>query len=516
MALGLALLTSLSSCNDFLQTEPYDFVSPETFYSNETECTMALAGIYYTLVYEEVYGNYYSCMISNVDDLSYYQRNVGSISSQVYGNGHSPSNQHVWGAWEMLYKGINNANVLLQNIDAANISESVKTRIKGEAKFLRAYYHFLLVQGWYEVPIRKFSISDINDSDLEATPHAEALDWIIDEMEACVDMVDDSDYDKSPSYVKKNTVMGILARVCLWRAGYPSNGGQPYYERAAKWAKQVKDSGKHALNPDVYALWKNLASDQYDPTYNESIWEAEFVGYREGNDWTEGRIGNVIGNLQSGTTYGYGYGFYAGSLILWDLFDESDLRRDLSMAPYSINANNVKKDWSKTQFVQRCCGKFRREWETNPSKSKTYTPENYPILRYADVLLMLAEAENEANQGPTTLAYECINEVRKRAGITEVEGLSYADFQQLVRDERGRELCFESLRKYDLVRWGIYVKAVHDDLGAAVADSRWAPADKFQGAKSYAAMTEEKHQFLPIPTKELSVNTKLQQNSYWR
>jgi hypothetical protein len=102
---------------------------------------------------------------------------------------------------------------------------------------------------------------------------------------------------------------------------------------------------------------------------------------------------------------------------------------------------------------------------------------------------MLAEAENEANQGPTTLAYECINEVRKRAGITEVEGLSYADFQQLVRDERGRELCFESLRKYDLVRWGIYVKAVHDDLGAAVADSRWAPADKFQGAKSYAAMT---------------------------
>lgn len=109
--LCLVLCSSIiiGACDSFLETTPYDFVAPETFYTNETECTMALAGIYYTLVYEEVYGNYYSCMISNVDDLSFYSRNVGAITSQVYGNDHTPSNTHIWGTWEALYSGINNA-----------------------------------------------------------------------------------------------------------------------------------------------------------------------------------------------------------------------------------------------------------------------------------------------------------------------------------------------------------------------------------------------------------------------
>ncbi len=510
-----------TSCEDFFDTKPYDFVAPETFYTNESECTMALAGVYYTLVYEEVYGNFYSCMISNIDDLSYYQRNSGSLTGQVYGNDHNAGNQHIWGAWEALYKGINNANMLLENIDKADMDEAVKTRIKGETKFLRAYFHFLLVQGWYEVPLRKESFKDVNSSAMEATPHTEALDWIIQEMEECVNMVDNSKYDLSPSYVKKNTVMGILARVYLWRAGYPANGGQEDYKQAAYWANEVKKSNKHDLNPDIYAIWKCMASDQYDTEYNESIWEAEFIGNRSADglgNYTDGRIGNVIGNIQKCTTMpgnGYGYGFYAPTLILWDLYEDGDQRRDLSIAPYQINNKDVKVDWKDNQIVQRSCGKFRREWETSSYKEKSYTPENYPILRYADVLLMLAEAENEANQGPTNLAYECINKIRTRAGVSALSDLTYESFKQAVRDERAKELCFESLRKYDLVRWGIYVEAIHDKLGAATKDARWATGSQYTGAIDYATRTQERHQFLPIPTKELDVNGKLQQNKYW-
>ncbi|MGG6546107.1 UNVERIFIED_CONTAM: RagB/SusD family nutrient uptake outer membrane protein, partial [Prevotella sp. 15_C9] len=133
--------------------------------------------------------------------------------------------------------------------------EYIRQRIKGETKFLRAYYHFLLVQGWYEVPIRTETVTDIATSSKAATPHAEALDWIIQEMEDCIDMVDDKEYDKSPSHVKKTIVEGILARVCLWRAGYPSEGGQPFYEKAAKYAKAVYDSKKHKLyQNDIYAI----------------------------------------------------------------------------------------------------------------------------------------------------------------------------------------------------------------------------------------------------------------------
>ena len=338
-------------------------------------------------------------------------------------------------------------------------------------------------------------------------------------MEDCLDMVDDSNYDASPSHVKKTVVEGILARVCLWRAGEPSKGGKPYYEKAAKYAKAVYDSKKHKLNPDVYAMWKALASDQYETTYNESMWEVEFVGTRDDGSYTESRIGNVIGNLQensAGTGAGYTYAFYAGSLILWDLYDAKDARRDLAMAPYKLNNKDVQVAWKDNQIVDRRCGKYRREWESSSPKHKNYSQENYCLLRYADVLLMLAEAENEANQGPTALAYTCINEVRKRAGIDEVKDLSYGDFQKLIRDERGRELCFESLRKYDLVRWGIYYKAIKEDLGAAVNDARWSTANNAKGAAQYVSNTTEKNQFLPIPTKELGVNTKLEQNKYWK
>ena len=157
ISLALCATMAISSCDSFLDTKPYDFVAPQTFYTNESECTMALAGVYYTLVYEQTYGNYYSCMISNVDDLSYYQRPEGQTASYVYGNDHSPSEQYIWGAWETLYKGINNANMLIENVDGADMEDAIKTRIKGEAKFLRAYYHFLLVQVWYEVPLDRKS-----------------------------------------------------------------------------------------------------------------------------------------------------------------------------------------------------------------------------------------------------------------------------------------------------------------------------------------------------------------------
>lgn len=513
----LILIFSMASCH-LLDTDPYDFVAPETFYKNESDCTMALAGIYYTMAKEHVYGNRYSCMLSNVDDLSYYSRK--DQTNAVVANSHNVSNADLWYVWEALYDGINNANVLLDNVGRASISEEkVRARIAGEAKFLRAYYHFLLVQGWYEVPVRKVTADDINKGSLEATPHAEALDWIIQEMEECIEMVDDEKYDLSPSYVKKTVVEGILARVCLWRAGSSSNGGQTYYAKAAKYAKAVRDSGKHNLNPDVYALWKNIASDRYDKEYNESMLEVEFIGTRNDGSYTDSRIGNVIGNLQESADLvgaGYSYGFYSGSLLLWDLFEENDARRDLSMAPYKLNNKDEQVAWKEDQIVDRRCGKYRREWETNNPKNKNYTQINFCILRYADVLLMLAEAENEANQGPTALAYACINEVRSRAGIDAVSGLSYNEFQQLVRDERGRELCFEALRKYDLVRWGIYREAIHDRLGEATKDERWSAGNNYQGAAQYAAATGEKNQFMPIPSKELAVNTKLEQNKFWK
>jgi len=517
-----ALTTAFSSCSNFLETEPSDFVAPETYYTNAEEILAALTGVYNTIHLETVYGNNYSCLISGVDDLNYYDRN--NISSEVYVNDHTPGNTVLLDTWTALYAGINNANLLLEKIDGADMDENLRTKYKGEARFLRAYYHFILAQAWGDIPVKTESQKDATSVNTPKTAQADVLDFIISEMEACVDMVDDSSYDLSVSHVKKTTVESILARVCLTRAGYPSYGGKPFYEKAAYWSNKVKESGKHDLNPDVYALFKNMASDKADTQYNESIWEAEFLGNRTEGHFSAGRIGNVNGVLNTNDPdvangAGYSYGFFSATTILWDLFQKTqngttpDARRDFSIASYKYN-KGAKVEYSATNIVQRNCGKFRREWEVLFPKDKNRTPFNFPIIRYADVLLMLAEAENEVNNGPTLLAYECINKVRSRAGVLPLNGLSYEQFKQELKDERARELCFEGTRKYDLVRWGEYVEAVHDRLGAAVADTkRWQTSKGY--AAYYANRTEKRHEFLPIPTKELGLNKALVQNPLW-
>lgn len=519
ISLAAASLLTICSCSDFLSTTPYDFVAPETFYTTESNCKMALAGVYSTISQLGVYGNFYSALISGSDDLSFYTRKASATASKVFGNDHGPSESNIWEAWAELYGGINNANMFIENIDGSELSDDLKKQWKAEVRFLRAYYHFLLVQGWHEVPVRKESFKDVNKSSMAATSHGEALKWIISEMEACVNDVDDSAYDKSPSHIKKNTVMGVLARVYLWSAGYPNNGGKADYEKASYWANEVKKSAKHQLNPDYESIWKMMCGDQYDATYNESIWEAEFYGSRDDGNQTMGRIGNTLGNLDKRPNP-TSSGFFAGTLLLWDLYSDNDPRRDVSMAPYSINKNGAQVAWKDNQIINRTCGKFRREWEPAYSYQKNWTPENFPILRYSDVLLMIAEAENEANQNPTALAYECLNLVRERANQAAVEGLTYAQFQQEVRDERGRELCFEALRKYDLVRWGIYVDRIRTDLGNAIEDARWPNGTNKEhndgGVAAFVERTTDKHQFLPIPEKELGVNMLLQQNSYWK
>ena len=519
ISLAAASILSICSCEDFLDTKPYDFVAPETFYTTESNCKMALAGVYSALNQFGTYGNKYSILISGCDDMSFYTRKATTSATKVEGNDHTPANADIWEAWTEFYTGINNANIFLEKIDGSDLSDELKRQYKGEAKFLRAYYHWILFQGWYEVPLRNESFKDVNNSSMGATSHAEGLKWIIKEMEECVDMVDDSAYDKSPSYVKKNTVMGILARVYLWSAGYPNNGGKADYEKAAYWAKQVKDSGKHQLNPDFESIWKNICSDKYDPTYNESMWEVEFLGSRDDGINTMSRIGNTIGNLNAGAK-SYSYGYFAGTLLLWDLYSADDQRRDVTMSTYKVNADGTFTYWTDSQIIKRTCGKFRREWEPASSTNKNWTPENWPLLRYSDVLLMLAEAENEANSGPTALAYECINAVRARGSMAALEGLTYDQFQEEVRNERARELTFEGLRKYDLIRWGIYVSRIKTELAAAVKDSRWKNGTVITnndgGVSAFIERTTDKHQFLPIPEKELGVNMLLEQNKYWK
>lgn len=158
----------------------------------------------------------------------------------------------------------------------------------------------------------------------------------------------------------------------------------------------------------------------------------------------------------------------------------------------------------------RCSAKFRREHELVTPKQKNYTPENFPILRYSDVLLMLAEAENEVN-GPTTLAYECINLVRRRAELGDLSGLNQRDFRIAIKKERAMELCFEALRRWDLIRWGDFYDAMNG-MTTYISSDEWGSSFKY--ATNYYKVSKTSV-YYPIPDWELSTNQLIEQNPGW-
>lgn len=555
-------LCSAASCS-FFEVEP-QVICSDTFYKTEAEVKYGLAGVYGVMNNEEFYGSDYSLACSNIDDLSYFNRAASTNYLQWYN--HGPGEGVVYDVWTEIYQGIRNANDFMEAVSKTEFDKD--GAMTAEARFLRAYYHFILAQAWGDVPLRDKPIKTPDDVMCAATPQLEVLKWCVSEMEACLPAIG-NDVAEAPSRVTKNTVFGILARVNLFMAGETVMNTdaekQACWKAARDYADSVIVNGAHKLNPDYSQVFKNMISDKYDTEYRESMWEVEFKGDRSNADnWSNGRIGDLLG-LQSGSSttsnYGefncnYAHAQYNGSLKLWNLYwqtDRTDAENQLSTVtdkrqewnlppynykggdepPYGQTTGKSRIGIDKTPYKYnkvtttadpltaraiRNCGKFRREVELEGQKTAKllYTTVNYPILRYSDVLLMYAEASNELD-GPTEKAYQCVKDVRTRAGVATRDFAEYgkATFRELVRNERGRELCFESLRKYDLIRWGIFVDEMHG-YTQQVADENWNKENSLSViASTIGNNVMEKHIFLPIPSIELGVNKLLVQNPLW-
>ena len=273
------------------------------------------------------------------------------------------------------------------------------------------------------------------------------------------------------------------------------------------------------------------------------------------DNWSNGRIGDLLGLQSSGSgnfadfKCNFAYGQYNGTQKLWDLYwiedrtageasnktEITDKRQQWNLPPYNYaglteivkltDENGKQRDTvivkirpsidtcyyfstivregkSDTTLLakdnptlvptKRNCGKFRREveYEGVLDAKRLYTGINFPILRYADVLLMYVEAALELDG---TMAWDQLLQVRQRAGIDtdQTQYAGVAEFRTLVKNERAREFCFEATRKYDLIRWGDFLKAMSD------------------------YKVTEKHLLLPIPAIELGVNSELKQNKGW-
>ena len=362
------------------------------------------------------------------------------------------------------------------------------------------------------------------------TPSKKVYEQIIGDMETATDLVPKLDVLGYGGRVSESAVWGILARVHLYMAGEPLKETS-HYEDARDCALKVMGLGFHELNPDFQQIFKNYAQDLYD--IKESIWEVEFYGNGSGLYATLG--GYVGGNngirnsTDTNNSIGYTYDYINATQYAYKVYKDGDLRRDFTIAPFKYNwgtkveeGQEVPKTyWKSTELFNRNCGKFRREFETLLPKHRSYTPTNFPLLRYADVLLMYAEAENEVNQGPTSEAYAAVNQVVRRGygkpvntpdGSVDWSGMDYTEFREEIQRERARELAYESLRKGDLIRWGIFLTQMKDCL----ADANKAPSfGDLKHAKATFGNVTARDVLWPIPSYEMALNTNLKQNPGW-
>ena len=580
----------VSACN-FLDKEPAK-MTQDGYFNSETEAYSFLTGIYATLGQTSFYGEDYLCLVGG-DDMQHYggastraPMNRGLICANTVS-----SDPAVTALWFTLYAGINRANVFLENIGkVTEISDDKRNQYIAEARFLRAFFYFTLVQNWGDVPFKENSTKGVVNLDIPRTERQQIYDFIITEMSEAADketggLLSAEALGKQVGRVSRSAAWAMIARVYMFRAGEHFRQNRPatqeeqvtYFQKASEYAQMVMNENYHDLVVNYWDVFIDLCSNEYNSTdKNESIWEVEFAGNGTSDARTEGRWGNTCGlagpdlsnneNIIGKADPGYSYEQIFATPKLYQLYDANgDKERfywNLAQFKYveeekntgvtgrlfrngtkdyiinvlgnwgrgtysygdaKVDMTDPKKpvflnigDYDNHTVVEDqglACAKFRREYEAD-KKGKTFTSINFPLMRYSDVLLMIAEAENEANQAPTDLAYKCINKVRSRAGISEfVMGeKDYASFKQAVKDERAMELCFELTRRHDLIRWGEFVTNMKE-IPVKYNDSKTWKQINVNPVLDYFSNVEEKYNYFPIPDQEMSVNKKITENN---
>lgn len=611
----LIIIVFATSCNKFLDTRPQDLLTVSNYYETEEQLNFALAAVYSKLGDGTIYGGRITRMGMDADE-GFYDRSTDQIGVSVYNV--YPTDPHVTAFWRTCYEGIYRANLLLANINKPEkISDENRAAIEGEALFLRGYYYFLLVSNFGGVPLMLAPESNTDNTSYPRNTAEEVYTQIVTDMEAAEGKVKTIKQIGHGGRISKSAVRGMLARVNLHWAGYPLLNASRYAE-AARWAKMVMDDtdANHKLNPDYRQVFINYSADKHD--IGESIWEVEFWGNTQAVYREAGQIGHYNGIQYNGGTnadpnHGFSYGFLNATGVLWERYPEetrpnsTDIRRNWAIASFSLAGNPARETaraLTPTGIYQRDCGKYRRLYEEVMPKENVYTPINYPILRFSDVLLMFAEAETQATGAISQEAIDAVNMVRSRAygkmlstryvqaievtvprvsgtytaattnitisggggqdataaaliasnGVANItvtfEGSGYTSvptvtitgagtgaqavavlndpnidsdipasqivspetFLTFIQDERSRELCLESLRKGDLVRWGKLVenmKIVRDHIETSSLSSALDYADW-----SYKNVSA-RDVVWPIPSYEMGLNSGLVQNKGW-
>ncbi len=459
IGLVTVLLAIVGACNDsFLQEKPKHLLSPESFFQSEDDFRAAVTGIYSCL-----YGGWsgFDCEFPLI--LTAGGEDVYSpwpIFSDIDQCNASPASTVISTMWKSFYKAISNANNVIGNIETGRtngVPQKALDEAEGEACFMRAFSYFWLVRLWGEVQLTTLD-NQYNITEVPQSSVADIYTSIVENLKTAEAKLPLTFPERGRA--NQAVAKALLAKVYLTMAGWPLNKTENYALAKAK-AKEVIDMGIYDLEENFADLWlvKNKLTNKeimfafYGSAdgvqSNMHVYARYFCGGENGTGdwWSERRLidGMPDGPRKDGT-------------FTTVYTDGSTWLTSECLAPYGGPAPQAAK--------YRDAGKI---WPFEANTGSFNGGEGFAVmLRYADVLLMYAEAANMADGSPSSDALEAVNKVRRRAKgldhntpdatVDIAPGISKTDFDKAVIDERNWELAFEFNRWFDLVRKEIMIE----------------------------------------------------------
>lgn len=494
----LASMLMLGACTDFLDEKSTGTMSIDSDLSSIESCTaLANSAYIHTTVFDANEGTWGG---NTIWLLEFMTGKVNSEASQTefldFRNLTLNSrSRYIEKWWQDCYAGIANANLAIKKIpEFTGVDEKIRSRLLGEARFMRALYYFYLVRLFGDLPKITDVQSNMADLYIPRSPIKEIYDEII--------IPDLTEAEKAPLPLKDETgrvslgaVKALLADVYLTYAGYPVQGGASYYAASAQKSLEVITSGAYDLYPE-YADLRNPANNNK----KECIFQVQFATDKTHNDM----IPKVLPPKSDISAYSSEYGSLVPAKEFYESFDKADKRareRQFFFSSYPGNAAKLPADSPKLEKVDfggfYIYKFFDEEAIVHTAKSNL----NWTLYRYADVLLMYAEAQVEADGTANDRALEALNRIRRRAELPDFTNPDKDLFRKAVWDERYFELCFEGKIWFDMVR----TRKIRNDFTGAY--------DDFSGYQTvYGKQYTDQFLLFPLPQRELNANSQLTQN----
>jgi starch-binding outer membrane protein, SusD/RagB family len=473
------LLAGSTSCEDYLNMPSTSTAATSSVFTTVALADMTTLGSYvglYTLnnMYYPTYGT---------DEDQSSEGTSGSkncVGNYVYTTANVPSSE-----FNAHYTCIGKCNNCIKYIplmsewtSGTDEEKATLRQLVGENLAIRAMHYLDLIRYWGDVPYITLPQEDLESMYSSRTSRDTIYDGIIADLQQAVEYLPwYSASGNTCERFNKNSAYGILARTALYAAGYSLRWDLTTYAESSLQMAKRSDTDR------ITALYQ-IASDACEAVINQgenslcSSFETLFRTYAEGTYYPEesmleyAQYGTQNSTLRAGYTYGLRCNIssmfgkaeplvYTQPTLYYD-YSDGDTRRDVTLPNYEINASNQR--IFDALGTQKGMGKWRITWKTSKATSAMYQDINVAILRYSDVLLMYAEAQNELNNGPTTAAIKAYEQVRTRAfGSASKIGTTptgHDDFFTAIVKERKLELAFEGWRRTDLIRWNLLASTI--------------------------------------------------------